>query len=131
MTRGARGLALLGGLLGLSGVVMAALGSHVVVADAGAPGPDRYRSWQSANLLHLLHGVALLSLAAFAREAATRLWLLAGLAMALGVVLFSGSIYLSIWSGGAGTGGIAPIGGTVLMLGWLLVALAAVVDRQP
>jgi uncharacterized membrane protein YgdD (TMEM256/DUF423 family) len=129
VTRGSRGLALLGGLLGLSGVVMAALGSHVV-ADTGVPGPDRYRSWQAANLLHLLHAVTLLSLAALAREAATRLWGLAGLAMVLGVVLFSGSIYLSILVEGAATGGIAPIGGTVLMLGWLLVALAALVDRQ-
>ena len=72
MTRGSRGLALLGGLLGLSGVVMAALGSHVV-ADTGVPGPDRYRSWQAANLLHLLHAVTLLSLAALARETGRQL----------------------------------------------------------
>ena len=47
---------------------------------------------------------------------------LAGIAFAIGIVGFSGGLYAT--AGGAQISSLAPIGGTVLMAGWLLLALA-------
>lgn len=127
MSAGWRGLAFLGAIAGLTAVIFAALGSHL---GGGIDEGARYRSWQAANAMHGLHALALLGLAALRRQGHSWLWTAAGLLMTLGLLLFSGSIYFSILVDGVDTGGIAPIGGTTLMLGWLVAAIAAVVDRN-
>ena len=51
---------------------------------------------------------------------------LAGAAFALGLVLFCGAVYaLGIW--GARVPGMAPAGGFLLMTGWALLGVSAVV----
>jgi uncharacterized membrane protein YgdD (TMEM256/DUF423 family) len=127
LSAGWRSLAFLGAVAGLTAVIFAALGSHL---GGGIDEASRYRSWQAANAMHGLHALALLGLAALRRQGRSWLWTAAGLLMALGLLLFSGSIYFSILVDGANTGGIAPIGGSTLMLGWLVAAIAAVVDRD-
>ena len=117
------GLILLAGALaGLSGVILAALGSHMV------PGLDelaKYKSWQAANNMHLLHAVVLLFLALLHRGSGDRMIFVSSLVILLGVVLFSGSIYLSLMASMAGATRVAPVGGLLLMLGWLLLAVHA------
>ena len=113
---------LVGALAGLLGVILAALGSHMV------PGLDelaKYKSWQAANSMHLLHSVALLFLALLHRNSGDRMIFVASLVILLGVVLFSGSIYLSLMASMAGATRVAPAGGLLLMLGWLLIAVHA------
>ena len=90
---------------------------------------ETWRSWQSASLLHLLHAVALLGLAALSRLAGHRALGVAGLLMCAGIVLFSGSIYISILRETGGTAGLAPVGGVCLMASWLTLALAALRAR--
>lgn len=122
---GARWLGLLAGVLGASGVGLAAVGAHVVDAgDAGAA-----RAWQSASLIHLVHAGTLLALSVAARRDGGRARVLAGWVMVLGVVLFCGSIYRAEWLGLDGAGPTAPLGGSLLILAWLLVSLAAWRDR--
>lgn len=123
---GARWLGLLAGVLGASGVGLAAVGAHVVDASDA----DAARAWQSASLIHLVHAGALLAVSLAARWARGRAWVVAGGMMALGVALFSGSIYRAQWFGLDGAGPIAPLGGSLLILSWLLVAFAAWRDRE-
>lgn len=54
-------------------------------------------------------------------------WLspLAAGAMLIGLILFSGSLYLRILGGFEGASRVAPAGGTLQILGWLLLGLAA------
>ncbi len=123
---GARRLGLLAGVLGASGVGLAAVGAHVV--DAGnAAGA---RAWQAASLIHLVHAVAVLAVATASRRAGGRAWLLSGWVMALGVVLFSGSIYRAEWFGLDGAGPLAPLGGSLLIVAWLLAGIAAWRERS-
>ena len=115
-----RWLIALAGLLGFSGVLLAALGSHAV------PGMDQaanYRSWQSASVLHLVHAVLLLVLGIQALRKPSRLLLAAAVLILLGVLLFSGSIYVRIVFDLERTFNLAPTGGFLLMLGWLLIPL--------
>lgn len=106
------------GLLGFTGVLLAALGSHAV------PGMDveaNYRSWQSANVLHGVHAVVLLVLGVQAFKQPSRLLLATAGLMILGVVLFSGSIYARVAFDLERTFNLAPTGGFLLMLAWLLI----------
>ena len=50
----------------------------------------------------------------------------AGAAFAVGIVLFCGGVY-AVGLGGVRLGMVAPTGGTLLMLGWLLLGMSAVV----
>ena len=118
--RAGRWLIALAALLGFSGVLLAALGSHAV------PGMDQaanYRSWQSANMLHLVHAVVLLVLGTHALQQPSRLLLVPAGLIFLGILLFSGSIYARVALELESTFNLAPIGGFSLMLGWLLLPL--------
>jgi uncharacterized membrane protein YgdD (TMEM256/DUF423 family) len=64
-------------------------------------------------------------------------WLadLAGAAFLLGVLLFCGAVYSTALTGGGLPGGgllghAAPVGGTLLMLGWLLLTVSAILPRR-
>lgn len=120
MLPGARALTLLAALGGVSGVALAALGSHLV---SGLDGGDGLAAWRSANQMHLLHSVALLATAVWERAQPSAWLRAAGLGMVLGMAAFSGSIYLSV-ALGTSTGGIAPLGGLLLMGAWVLLAVA-------
>ena len=120
MNPGWKGTAILGGLLGLSGVILAALGSHAIPGMGEA---ETYRSWQNASLIHLVHAPVLLALAALARNNTSLLVRYAGSLIFLGIVMFSGSIYVMVAFGLEGTGNLAPAGGLVIMAGWLLAVI--------
>ena len=120
--RYARTCTLVGALLMFSGLVLGALGTHYV---AHRVAPERLASWETAVLYQLLHGLGLLLLGVIAR--ATSLTAALGWAarlMMLGVLLFSGSIYLAT-AGLEHATRAAPTGGTMLMVAWLLVAAHA------
>jgi uncharacterized membrane protein YgdD (TMEM256/DUF423 family) len=53
-------------------------------------------------------------------------WLkLAAIAFILGIVLFSGSLYLLAFSGIKWLGAVTPLGGVAFILGWLALIVAA------
>ena len=123
-----RWILLAAALLGLSGLVIAAAGSHM------APGLEdfgRYRSWQSANTMHLVHALALLFLSSRYLVSPAKLIGLSALFMGSGVLLFSGSIYLSQLDMVAGATRVAPAGGVLMMAGWLILAVHAIRSRKP
>lgn len=112
-----RALMLVAGLLGASGVAMAAVGAHV--AGAGD------RAWQAASLIHLTQVPALLFIGLAADRFPQAGWRWPGWLMVIGVLLFSGSIYRSGILQLDGAGPLAPIGGASLILAWLLVSACA------
>lgn len=113
---------LFSGLLGFTAVALAAAGSHLV---AGPEPGLASRSWQAANGMHLFHATALLALSAAMQSGSSRLLRFAGWAWLAGVVLFSGSLYVQVLRNMESTWGIAPLGGSLLMAGWIAVAAAA------
>lgn len=98
------------GLSGFAAVALAALSAH------GAE-PARAMTSQVALLLGW-HAPALLGLAAWGRAP------LAGLLWVAGLLLFGTAVLLRAHAG-VSLGLVAPIGGSVTMLGWLVLAAAA------
>ncbi len=111
--RSLRILAASGGVLAAMGVGLSAYAAH------GAEGVAR-ASLQSAALFALAHGIAL---AALSPHAPRRLGRLALAALLLGVLLFSGSLAAAHFFGAPTR--LAPMGGSMIMLGWLLYAADA------
>ncbi len=106
-------------------IIAAVSGALAVVAGAfGAHGlkarlePAQLESWMTATQYHLLHSVVLLALALFAAHSGKSIRLPAGL-LSVGMLFFSGSIYLLVLTKMRWLGPITPIGGLLLILGWL------------
>jgi uncharacterized membrane protein YgdD (TMEM256/DUF423 family) len=95
-------------LFGASGVALGAFGAHGLKAVLAAN--QTLDVWHTASLYHLLHAVVLLW--ATARHLAFRLF-------ACGILIFSGSLYLLAVSGLKWLGAITPLGGLLLIAGWL------------
>lgn len=123
MISGWRMPALLAGLLGFTGVLLAALGAHAV---DGLDSPAAYRAWQAASLLQLVHAGVLLALGLYLRQTDSRMLAVAAGAMFFGVLLFSGSIYLSQMTGVTWISRLPPAGGMLLLGAWLWLIIAVV-----
>jgi uncharacterized membrane protein YgdD (TMEM256/DUF423 family) len=112
-------LLVLAGLMGASGVGLAAAAAH----GTSAVGLD------SAAYLLLFHGTAVLAIASLTRQ--ELLWRPLGLvAMACfvaGGALFAGDASMRAFAGHRLFAMAAPTGGTLLILGWLVLTAAAVV----
>lgn len=105
---------IIAGILGFSGVIMAALEAHAL---AELIEPDQAAGFRWAILLQLFHATALMGLPDEPMG-----WNLAALAgWGLGVVLFSGSIYGLVLGGQGWLGPVTPVGGLLLLGGWLSV----------
>ena len=55
---------------------------------------------------------------------ASRLLKAAGIAFLIGIIIFSGSLYLYVFTGNKVFGMITPIGGLSFIIGWLLLTLS-------
>lgn len=111
------------GLLGISGVGLGAFGAHGLKSALAARGMTE--AWETAVLYHLVHAVAMLSLSGHA-PAGGRWQRRAAWAWALGVALFSGSLYALALGGPRWLGPITPLGGAAFLAGWGMVIYGAV-----
>ncbi|HXU83583.1 MAG TPA: DUF423 domain-containing protein [Polyangia bacterium] len=111
----------LAALLGFAAVALGAFGAHGLRARFG---PGDLEIWRTAALYHLVHAVAMLAVAlAASRFRGGRvvcvLW-------TVGILLFSGSLYLLAATGLRWLGAITPFGGAAFLTGWLILAVTAV-----
>ena len=112
-------LTCLAGLMGAIGMALAAAAAHQ--ADAAARlGP--------ASTMLLFHACAMLGTVALLRANVInlRLGLVAAFAFVLGTALFSGDLTMRHYAGRALFSMAAPTGGTLLILAWLILAVAAI-----
>ncbi|MEO3427965.1 DUF423 domain-containing protein [Pelagibius sp. CAU 1746] len=117
-----RSLWILIGLLGLAAVALGAYGSHgSAFADA-----DRQRVFEVALRYHLAHlpALGLAALIGSLNPAAARRAGIAGTLFLAGMALFCGSLYLKGLGIAELTNPTAPLGGGLLMAGWLALAWA-------
>jgi len=106
----------------LIGVGAGAFGAHGLKRMLSI---DMMQIWQTAVLYQLVHGLGMLALAALMARFHSPLLGWAGALMLLGIVLFSGSLYVLALSGTKWLGAVTPLGGTAFIIAWALVALAA------
>lgn len=106
------------GVAGALGVALGAFGAHGL--EGRIDDPHLLEVWETAARYHLVHALALAAVAAHPRAPAR-----AGWAFVLGIVLFSGSLYLMTLTGARWLGAITPLGGLSFIAGWLLLASSA------
>ena len=102
-------------IFGALAVMAGAFGAHGL---KGRLSPEQLASWSTASQYHLLHSVVLLALALFALQTG-RSVRIPGSLFALGTTFFSGSIYLLLLTDQKWLGPVTPIGGLLLIGGWL------------
>ena len=102
-------------LSGAAAVVAGAFGAHGLRARVSA---EQLSAWTTASQYHLLHSVVLLAIALYAAQTDASIRLQGSLFSA-GVVLFAGSIYLLVLTEQRWLGPITPIGGLLLIAGWI------------
>ena len=125
-----RSMLLGGALLGALAVLAGAFGAHAL---AGALDARALGWFETAARYHLAHALALVACAALAASlaradagrGARRTLAVAAIAFALGVVLFSGSLYALALGAPRPIAAMAPIGGLCLIGGWLGLAVTA------
>lgn len=108
----------------LLSVATGAFGSHAL---AGRLDLNMLAIWQTAVQYLSLHAVALLALACTHALLHSRLQQLAFSLLFTGTALFSGSLFLLVLSTQRWLGMLTPIGGIVMLGGWAVVIVAALV----
>lgn len=107
--------------MGASAIFLGAFGAHGMASRLT---PERLANWHTAASYHLVHALALLALALFAKATGRSVTLPATL-FSVGIVCFSGSLYLLLSTGQKWLGPITPLGGLALAAGWIsLITLA-------
>jgi len=111
--------AALAGLTGASGIILAAVAAHAV--------PDQ-RLETAANFL-LLHAASTLAVCGLSFAMPQRgVWFLAAAGLFLcGSLLFGGDLTVRVLAGTRLFPMAAPLGGTLLIFGWVFVILAALI----
>src|SRR5262245_50317137 len=112
----------LGAIFGLLAVAAGAFGAHALRARLT---PDRLDLFELAARYQMYHSLALIA-AAWAFEkfpgGASRA---SGWLFVIGILIFCGTIYALAFGAPRWFGAITPIGGLSFIVGWLLLAVAA------
>ena len=113
----------IGSLCGFLAVLAGAFATHGLERSGL---PDAARLFDIATRYQFWHALALMGIAwVVTLGPAHRLANFAGWAFVLGIVLFSGSLYLYALTSVPELVFITPVGGVSFLVGWALLALAA------
>ncbi len=109
-------------VLGFAGVALGAFGAHAL---ASITTPNRLETWATAVDYHLFHTLVILALSGLFRDKSS-VWLQrALLAFIAGIFVFSGSLYALVITDAGILGAITPVGGVLLLLGWICAFVAS------
>ncbi|GMQ52252.1 DUF423 domain-containing protein [Halopseudomonas aestusnigri] len=118
----AKWLLLLASLSGFTGVALGAFAAHGL---RGKLSENMLSVFQTGVIYQLWHTMALIGVAVLLlRSPDSTLLKATGVLFALGIVLFSGSLYLLTLSGIGKLGMITPLGGVLWLVAWLCLGLA-------
>jgi uncharacterized membrane protein YgdD (TMEM256/DUF423 family) len=125
-----------GALLGALGVALGAYGAHGLekqLAAWGYAGEDlakRVANHETAVRYQMWHALAIVLVGVALSNRPSPWWQAAGAAFLVGVLIFSGLLYVLVASGPdwRWLGAVVPIGGLSLIAGWLLLAVGALRD---
>lgn len=95
----------------LIAVALGAFGAHALKTTLQSSG--MLDAWNKAVLYHFLHAVALVALALYGAGNRAAYFLLA-----VGILLFSGSLYAMALTNIRWLGAITPLGGVCFLAGW-------------
>lgn len=133
-------------ILGFAAVLLGAFGAHGL-ADSGylekqfadfqpktivgheVPAAYKYlQDFKTAVRYHMWHSLLLLGLGILAVQQPSRLLSITSTIVTLGTVIFCGALYVLVMAGpkfgGITWGMVAPLGGSLLLIGWIMAAIA-------
>ena len=115
-------LVILAGIMGADGVILAAASAHQ---------PDASRLASASSML-LFHATAVLAVVALAERGVidVRIGIAAALGFVIAAALFAGDLTLRQYAGHGLFPLAAPSGGTLLIVSWLALAMAAAWPRR-
>ncbi|MBK8978533.1 MAG: DUF423 domain-containing protein [Planctomycetes bacterium] len=106
-------------VLGGIAVAAGAFGAHALKSTLNAAD---LAIWETAVRYQAWHALALLGIACLPRDLPRAG--VAALCMALGAIVFSGSLYALVLLDQRWLGAVTPLGGTAMIVGWVLLATA-------
>jgi uncharacterized membrane protein YgdD (TMEM256/DUF423 family) len=110
-------------ILGFIAVLLGAFGAHGL---QGSTAPEMVSLWQTAVQYQMFHVLALLSVILIANRSYSVLWNIVGWLFATGAIIFSGSLYLLVITDVKAFGIATPVGGGMLLAGWLLLSFCLI-----
>lgn len=115
-------------MLGLMAVAAGAFGAHLLKDKLIA---KDLTAFETAARYQMYHALALIATAWIIVHHPTRTANLAAWLFLIGVIFFSGSIYGLVFFKWRWLGPVTPLGGLLLMLGWLMLIIAALSKKLP
>ena len=126
MSSNERNIWISGAVLMALAVILGAFGAHALKSRVDA---SALTWWETGATYHRAHALGLLLLASLyprLRVSVQRRITLAARLMTLGVLLFSGSLYMMTITQIRALGAITPIGGTLWIIAWSLCVSALI-----
>jgi len=111
----------IGSLVALLGVAAGAFGAHGLKNRLT---PDMLAVFETGVRYQLIHALALLAVAWACSRWPGRAASAAGILFLIGIVVFSGSLYLLALTGVRSFGAVTPVGGVAFLAGWACLAWA-------
>ena len=112
-------LALAGALIALA-TILGAFGAHALKAHLS---PDKLTVYETALRYHFFHALGLLAIGVLMRSVDGELLRWSALLVLVGIILFSGSLYLLTFGAPRFLGVVTPLGGLALIVGWGMFAV--------
>jgi len=109
-----------GSLFGTTAVMIGAFGAHALRKILEASG--RSETFETAVKYQFYHAIALVLVGIIMFNVNQRWLIYSGYSFIGGMLIFSGSLYLLCFTGITKFGMITPVGGLLMIIGWLLLA---------
>jgi len=118
----------IGAICAFLSVALGAFGAHLLKGRLAA---DMLANYQTGVQYQMMHSLGLIAIGlAAAYLPGSKHLARAGWSMLIGIVLFSGSLYILSLSGIKMLGAITPLGGIAFLFGWYSLAVAAFVVKK-
>jgi len=112
----------LGGLLAALAVGLGAVGAHALKSQLT---PEQLQTYNTAVHYQMLHAIGLILIGLLNLYQRSRLFDVAGWAMLIGIILFSGFLFAWLATGRKFFVHPVPVGGVAFIIGWLALAIGA------
>jgi uncharacterized membrane protein YgdD (TMEM256/DUF423 family) len=110
---------LAGSVLGMLGVGLGAFGAHAFKAMLESTG--RLDTYETGIKYMFYHALALVLVGILAKDFTAKTLTYSGYSFIFGTIIFTGSLLLICFTGVKIFGAVAPIGGTLMLVGWALL----------
>jgi uncharacterized membrane protein YgdD (TMEM256/DUF423 family) len=120
-------LLLIGVSAALVGVALGAFGAHALSSRVA---PADLATFETGVRYQMYHALALIGLGALRRGRPSRWFDRAGVLFAIGIVIFSGSLYVLVLTNTRWLGAVTPLGGVAFLAGWAMFATGLLREEE-